>query len=122
MLLHIYTGDEDEIKNELIGLVYEKLTAVLKATNNTLETKWYNLYGKPEDKNENLVSSPLSLYFVIIYTTFLCLLVCDIHIPHLYTYVQVGNVVKGVKTIKEKAGDLVEHKINYELIYNNVPG
>ena len=44
------------------------------------------------------------------------------YIPHLYMYTQVGNVVKGVKTIKEKAGDLVEHKINYELIYNNVPG
>ena len=60
--IYIYIGDEDEIKNELIGLVYEKLTAVLKATNNTLETKWYNLYGKPEDKNENLVSSPLLLH------------------------------------------------------------
>ena len=64
----MYIGDEDEIKNELIGLVYEKLTAVLKATNNTLETKWYNLYGKPEDKNENLVSPP-SFYCILLYNT-----------------------------------------------------
>lgn len=49
--------DEDKTQNELIGNVIEKFNAIKKAPRQNLGIRWYNFYGAPEFKQENVVGN-----------------------------------------------------------------
>ena len=55
-IIKITVLDKDELSEELIGIFYEKLGDILRTPNSSLDAKWYNVYGKPEFKNDALAS------------------------------------------------------------------
>ena len=61
-LIKVSVWDSDfgasQSTDELIALSQEKVSTILSDTNkNALETRWYNLYGKQEFKNEKLLGN-----------------------------------------------------------------
>lgn len=60
-IIKITVLDKDELGDEAIGLFYEKLGDILRTPNSSLDAKWYNIYGKPEFKNDSFARKAVEL-------------------------------------------------------------
>jgi hypothetical protein len=56
-VIKLSVWDEDKTGNELIGNVIERFNHIKKAPLQNLGVKWYNFYGCPEFKQENLLGN-----------------------------------------------------------------